>query len=512
MPKIPEYIRRESIPAQAGNIMANAEAMSKPDLAFAAVGKKIGDEYTDLFAQMQAKVDAVEVLKSLNDFRNEQRNYLRETGNIVGKNVFDVSNFTQNEADKGKDLTTRGAEWHQGRAEAYAHNLSNDRQKDLFMNAARADIEQGLDRIANHQATQTRQYFVDQIAYTIDTAIKDIQDHPSEDVVNRAKLKVATAIQALYPGQNVDDYKLHALNRIDTATKAIRDEADVLSSYNILYKEHGGDAYKMRADLMNPETMKRLGLDARSVREVESLISDQEKTKGAIYEQTEAGYFKDLQGGKLKKSRIILDLDNGLIDTRGAEHWVKAITETTAGDDPQAVIMMHDNIGRGSIIEHGIPRTLTAQDVLRAPGISMKTKTTLLDKFYTTQSKGINEGEKQAKDLLRSQIISTSPLGSPLPAEHERLYKAYEGIDKYADEARKAGKPWTLKEYMEYARQLADFYRPTVESKVEDYRTMFGPRQPAAATQPGVTTAPAALPKRKPGENIKDYLKRTGRE
>jgi hypothetical protein len=253
--------------------MANPEAMSKPDLALAAAGKKVGDEYADLFASMQAKIDDAETIKALDDFRNEQRNYVHEQQNIVGKNVLDVSNFTQSEADKGKDLATRATEWHTKLAETYANNLQSDRQKELFLKEVRTEIDQGLNQIASHQATQTRQYFVDQINYTIDTSIKDIQDNPSEDTVNRAKLKVATVVQALYPGQNVDEYKLHALNRIDTATKAIREN-------NIITQEIVGLKTKYAAqfpaepekaasaaiqEAESPEFIKRVGADKQRV-------------------------------------------------------------------------------------------------------------------------------------------------------------------------------------------------------------------------------------------------------
>ena len=268
MPKIPEWTRTESLPAVAGNVMANPEAMSRPSLALAAAGKRVGDKYSDLFMAMKAKIDAAETLKAIDDFRNEQRNYINEQRNIVGKNVIDVSGLTQNEADKGKDLTTRATEWHQKMADTYANNLSSDDQRDIFYKLVRNEIDSGINQVANHQAVQTRQYFADQIDYTIDTAIKDIQDNPSEDTVNRAKLKVATVVQAIYPGQNVDDYKLHALNRIDTATQAIRElekkTAEIRDGINIgvsVFKQDTtGSIEKMtdavRAQKLSPESEK----------------------------------------------------------------------------------------------------------------------------------------------------------------------------------------------------------------------------------------------------------------
>ena len=268
MPKIPEWTRTESLPAVAGNVMANPEAMSRPSLALAAAGKRVGDKYSDLFVGIKAKIDAAETLKAIDDFRNEQRNYINEQRNIVGKNVIDVSGLTQNEADKGKDLTTRATEWHQKMADTYANNLSSDDQRDIFYKLARNEIDSGINQVATHQAVQTRQYFADQIDYTIDTAIKDIQDNPSEDTVNRAKLKVATVVQAIYPGQNVDDYKLHALNRIDTATQAIMERekktAEIRDGINIgvsVFKQDTtGSIEKMtdivRSQKLSPESEK----------------------------------------------------------------------------------------------------------------------------------------------------------------------------------------------------------------------------------------------------------------
>lgn len=268
MPKIPEWTRTESLPAVAGNVMANPEAMSRPSLALAAAGKRVGDKYSDLFMAMKAKIDAAETLKAIDDFRNEQRNYINEQRNIVGKNVIDVSGLTQNEADKGKDLTTRATEWHQKMADTYANNLSSDDQRDIFYRLARNEIDSGINQVAIHQAVQTRQYFADQIDYRIDTAIKDIQDNPSEDTANRAKLEVATVVQAIYPGQNVDDYKLHALNRIDTATKAIMERekktAEIRDGINIgvsVFKQDTtGSIEKMtdavRAQKLSPESEK----------------------------------------------------------------------------------------------------------------------------------------------------------------------------------------------------------------------------------------------------------------
>lgn len=291
---IPQWTRKESIPAVSGNAMADPEAMSKPWQALAIAGKQVGDKYLDLSIKMQSKIDATETLKAIDDFRNEQRNYINGQLNIVGKNVIDVSDLTQNEADKGKDLTTRATEWHKIMADTYANNLSNDNQRDLFYKLASNEIDSGINKVALHQAEQTRQYFTDQIEYSIDTAIKDIQENPSEDTVNRAKLKVATVVQAIYPGQNVDDYKLHALNRIDTATAAIRERerktAEIREGIDLgveIFKQDSTGSIEVmtdavRAQKLSPESEKV------AIEQIKELYNerktDEDNTKKAVFD------------------------------------------------------------------------------------------------------------------------------------------------------------------------------------------------------------------------------------
>jgi hypothetical protein len=130
-----------------------------------------------------------------------------------------------------------------------------------------------------------------------------------------------------------------------------------------------------------------------------------------------------------------------------------------------------------------------------------------------TRSREVNrESEKAAKDYIKSQLVSTGPLGNPLPAEWERVYLAYQALDNYSDEARKAGKPWTLDQYMDYAKKLSNHYRPTIQSKVQDQMTALqgGAQSPGTQGTPAAAqAAPKGPAKRKPGESIDDFLKRT---
>jgi len=52
---IPQWTRKESIPAVSGNAMADPEAMSRPWQALAIAGKQVGDKYLDLSIKMQSK-------------------------------------------------------------------------------------------------------------------------------------------------------------------------------------------------------------------------------------------------------------------------------------------------------------------------------------------------------------------------------------------------------------------------------------------------------------------------
>lgn len=514
---IPQWTRKESIPAVSGNAMADPEAMSKPWQALAIAGKQVGDKYLDLSIKMQSKIDATETLKAIDDFRNEQRNYINGQLNIVGKNVIDVSDLTQNEADKGKDLTTRATEWHKIMADTYANNLSNDNQRDLFYKLASNEIDSGINKVALHQAEQTRQYFTDQINYSIDTAIKDIQENPSEDTVNRAKLKVATVVQAIYPGQNVDDYKLHALNRIDTATAAIREQAKITGVYDELITQYTNqqtqeiDVNAAIDTLMKPNNYKNLTIEEKNKLSM-VIYSEWSRKKQFLDEkqkETESNLLSDWSGLKRTgKSRMawyqkIEGLArNGEVSKEfqaGAISLLKQdIEEAKRGPEtnPVSYAILHERVMRGDV---------SIGEIMKANSISNDRKNSLIDKFYSKVESATHEAERQAKDYVKSQLISTGPLGTPLPAEYERLYKAYEGIDKYADEAKKAGKPWTINEYMKYAEDLANHYRPSMNSKIRDMQQTFTAQ---SITQP--TSKKNEIQKRKPNENIDDYLKRTG--
>ena len=124
------------------------------------------------------------------------------------------------------------------------------------------------------------------------------------------------------------------------------------------------------------------------------------------------------------------------------------------------------------------------------------------------------ESEKAAKDYIKSQLVTTGPLGNPLPAEWERVYLAYQALDDYSDEAKKSGKPWTRDQYMEYAKKLVNHYRPSIHSKIQDQMNALQ-AAPSPGTTGGTAPAQAATPtqkgpvKRKPGETIDEYLRRT---
>jgi hypothetical protein len=382
--------------------MADPEAMSKPWQALAIAGKQVGDKYLDIFADMQSKIDATETLKAIDDFRNEQRNYINGQLNIVGKNVIDVSDLTQNEADKGKDLTTRATEWHKIMADTYANNLSNDNQRDLFYKLASKEIDSGINKVALHQAEQTRQYFTDQIEYSIDTAIKDIQENPSEDTVNRAKLKVATVVQAIYPGQNVDDYKLHALNRIDTATAAIRERerktAEIREGIDLgveIFKQDSTGSIEVmtdavRAQKLSPESEKV------AIEQIKELYNerktDEDNTKKAVFDSAYNVLTKKALSGNGRLNKLS-DLP--------PEKWAEMMAV-----DPKTTMQIQDKIS------------------------SEQRQQTRIDKQEQRLLQADNESEIMISDDFRTRDLKKDlALGKISPAQYRNLTSMQEKLD-----------------------------------------------------------------------------------
>ena len=299
-----------------------------------------------------------------------------------------------------------------------------------------------------------------------------------------------------------DDYrKLRAL--LDQKLK----EQKSFDAYADLHREFEGDPQKMRAALMDPQTAKKYELDPSGIRETESLITDLEKTRNAVFEKTEVGYVSMAAAGKLKKSQIIADVNAGLISPAKAQHWIdKLERDRDEKTDWMTFVKLEDKILRGAA---------TVDDITKASGIGWKDRARLMSTLYTRAREVNRESEKAAKDYIKSQLVSTGPLGNPLPAEWERVYLAYQALDNYSDEARKAGKPWTLDQYMDYAKKLANHYRPTIQSKVQDQMRALQGEGPSPGTvggppaaQPATPTATGGTLKRKPGESIDDYLRR----
>jgi len=298
-----------------------------------------------------------------------------------------------------------------------------------------------------------------------------------------------------------DDYR-----KMKTLLDQKLKEKKSFDAYEALHKEFEGDPHKMRAALMDPQTARKYELDPSGIRETENLISDLEKTRAAVFEKTEAGYVSMAADGKLKKSQIIADLNAGRISPVKAQHWIdKLDRDRDEKTDWMAYVKVEDKILRGAA---------TIDDITRASGIGWKDRARLMSTLYTRARETNRESEKAAKDYIKSQLVTTGPLGNPLPAEWERVYMAYQALDNYSDEARKAGKPWTLDQYMDYAKKLANHYRPTIQSKVQDQMSALqGTPSPGAigsASQEKPATPTQKGPaKRKPGETIDEYLRRT---
>lgn len=404
------------------------------------------------------------------------------------------------------NLVTEAEAWHNDAVQEISATLDNDDQRKIFKQMARKSREGLSIYISSHvlkekeQSTEnTRQMALDRTAAEIagsngnqqfiDNRIAAYQGVASmlnldSDTVQRDVTKLQTVVL-----KSQKEWKVNAA-LADLKTKhgdnivAAMQEA---SSVEFLNKYDAATQGHVRSSLSEDMRVQRLEIDSRQSKLLSewSGLLGTGKSRATWYRKVEKLADEGKVTDEFMRSAIVMQKQD--------------IQEANTGGEtnPVAYTTLHEKVARGGA---------TIGEIMGAKGISFSHKNTLIDKFYSKQGSEVKEAETQAKNYIKSQLVSTGPLGNPLPAEHERLFKAYEAIDVHADAARKAEKPWTVKEYMDYAQQLATFYRPTIESKVRDMNSAFMPTQPAAPK-----AAPADM-KRKPGESIDQYLKRTGQE
>lgn len=514
MPRIPMYQQQQSLPTSGAGVRVEPSEM----LAEQAAARKTGAAVMDLGEtvairghQIQADIDEKRTLDEFAAFDSEARQYVLKQRQVIGKSAIRTNE------DGTFALNTDAEKWHADKIDAYVGNLDNENQKRAFRKLATSQTDQNLNHIASHISTEYGNYNREVRATWVQNTLDAIQLSGGDPgSIDSAVGKYQLAMKALYPGQDITELMQRDMTRFEHAAMGARSKFEETRAFNELRTKHGDNATAAVEELMKPESYP--GMTVEDKQKVANIIraditfKEQEKRRAIDDRQGKLlAEFSELKrSGKSRTSwyRNVEDMARrGEVTDEFQRSAISMLNQDiqeakTGGEtNPVSYAALHEKVMRGAA---------TIEEIMGAKGISFAHKNALIDKFYSKQGSEVKEAETQAKNYLKSQLVSTGPLGNPLPAEHERLFKAYEAIDVHADAARKAGKPWTVKEYMDYATQLANFYRPTIESKVRDMNSAFGTPQPAQAAT--TQKAEPADMKRKPGETIDQYLKRTGQE
>lgn len=501
MPRIPTYAAdvAPGVPVRPEEMIAPQKAAARMGLAMIDTGEAMSRRA----AEIQEDIDNKVALDTFGKYSTDVANRRVEMSKIKGQQAI------QTNEDGSFKLITDTEKWHNDKAESYGKGLYNDAQREKFGKLVAGERHSDLNWTATHIAQSDREYtqevrhgwkqrVINEIAMSNgDQTYIDNRIAAYQEIAKTLKLDDATV------QRDITEIQTHAMKtQKDARTTAVL--VDLKTRY-------AGDPEGALKEASSPEFLNQHGVETQ--RHVRSVIAEDMQVKKYETDKLQGNLLAEFSQLKREgKSRTfwyrkVEDLTRqGKVTDEFQRSAVvmqnQDIQEAKTGGEtnPVAYATLHEKVMRGAA---------KIEDIMGAKGISFAHKNTLIDKFYSKQGSDVKEAETQAKNFLKSQLVSTGPLGNPLPAEHERLFKAYEAIDVHADAARKAGKPWTVKEYMDYATQLANFYRPTIESKVRDMNSAFRAPQPAQAATPEKTQPDM---KRKPGESIDAYLKRTGQE
>lgn len=504
MPRIPQYTQQQSLPTSGSGVRVEPSEM----LAEQAGMKRAGAALTDLGEtlairghQIQAEIDDQVSADSFGQLRTKTKQKEIELSQRRGRLA------TATNEDGTFNLVSEAESWHDDAVKEIADSLDNDNQRRTFKKMAQ-DSRNSLStftsshvlREKERSVENTRQMWLDQVGQEIANSNGDqkfIENRIAAyqgiasmigldgDTIQRDITKLQTVVLKAQKDWNVNAAITDLKTRHGDNTEAALQEA---SSVEFLQKYKSVDVQRqVRSVLTEDLRVKKFEIDALQGK----LLAEFSDLKGQG--KSRAGWYRKV-ARLAETGRVSDEFMRGAIVMQNQD-----IQEAKTGGEtnPVSYAALHEKVMRGAA---------SIEEIMGAKGINSAHKNSLIDKFYSKQGAETKEAETQAKNYIKSQLVTTGPLGNPLPAEHERLFKAYEAIDVHADAARKAGKPWTVKEYMDYAQQLAAFYRPTIKSKVDDMSAAFGVQPPAAPK-----AAPADM-KRRPGESIDAYLKRTRQE
>jgi hypothetical protein len=266
--QIPTYQKTELPPDKGPNVLINPDAFNAGDKGMERFGAEISQSSEEVFSavqKIQDKQEMVDALAATNEYEKSLVDRSTQMKGIVGKNVNDVSFFTGKEEDKGINLTEYEQQNLPALRKQYIEKLSPRAALMFNQRANEADVNY-LHQIATHQVTEFRQYTLDQLNGAIDNSISKITENPTEETEMKQIDEIDALIKKLYPGQNVEDYRLHARNKLEDHTRNIMALNRVTTAdmalqveYQLKYPDdRSKQLSELGVDISKPEMLERL--------------------------------------------------------------------------------------------------------------------------------------------------------------------------------------------------------------------------------------------------------------
>ena len=225
MPIIPQYNLEVTPSTETPNVLANPQAMSGGQ-GYEAIGKglsQVGDEVISAITTIQDKQRDLDLTAAQTDVGNQLLDKSTQISQLKGN----LAHYK--EGPDGEDLSLTDYE---------RQNLPKLKEEILKGHKLDAIGQQEFDKwwnttaapsymrhVAGHQATEQRQYAVDQIDAKTELAKKLVHQNPALLPSLIADLK--DTIKKLYPGSNVDDIAATKIAQIEDQAKASQEGRNV---------------------------------------------------------------------------------------------------------------------------------------------------------------------------------------------------------------------------------------------------------------------------------------------
>lgn len=257
MPKIPVYTPQQTIPATAGGVRvdvgeagAPGRALMQQGQALQNVGKEMGDIAGVLEwrkQKIEKENDELKVIDTLTKFRSEQRTKLGEFRQLMGEN-----------AATGYEGIEK---WHTEKAAEYENGLTSDYQRKLWKVRVGAEIDQGLNVASTHASEQRKAWKADTMDAVFQDILVTLDNSRGDDItVQNSKNQMKQTLEALFPDQDMNAYRLQVFSKIDKAAAQAKAKYAETNAFMDVMVRNGNDARKALDEWMKPETVTKYGL------------------------------------------------------------------------------------------------------------------------------------------------------------------------------------------------------------------------------------------------------------